>query len=401
MIISNLKKRLMQRSDKPNQDVLSAMIIEFNKYRSLYESSPDLYRTIDTEGVILDCNKSYADALGYSKEEVIGITIFNHAADISLVALRSSFETWKETGHVSSREVWMRRKDGTTFPVSLSATNLYDEDGKLIGSNTTIRDITEVYEARKKLEDNERRIKEQFEELKKLDLLKDEFLAMVTHELKTPLVPIKGYVDMLLSEHIGPLNVSQRQKLEVVKNSTQCLLKIVYDLLEVQKIELGQLKLTKEMHDLSKIITDSIEKMRTDTNRYGITITTDLCTNLYCLCDSMRIEQIITNLLTNAIKFSPKDNGKIHVKLFREDNTHARIVVKDNGIGIEKDKLDKIFLKFYQTDTSLTREKGGSGLGLTISKGIVENHDGKIWAESEGRDKGTEIHIDLPCIASN
>ena len=171
MIISNLKKRLMQRSDKPNQDVLSSMIIEFNKYRSLYENSPDLYRTIDTEGVILDCNKSYADALGYSKEEIIGITIFNHVADISLVALRNSFETWKETGHVSSREVWMRRKDGTTFPASLSATNLYDEDGKLIGSNTTIRDITEVYESRKKLEDNERRIKAQFEELKKLDLL--------------------------------------------------------------------------------------------------------------------------------------------------------------------------------------------------------------------------------------
>lgn len=391
----------MQRSDKSNQDVLSALIIEFNKYRNLYESSPDLYRTIDTDGTILDCNQSYADTLGYSKEEIIGVTIFHHVADISLVSLRNSFETWKEAGHVSSREIWMRRKDGTTFPASISATNLYDEDGKLIGSNTTIRDITEVYEARKKLEDNERRIKEQFEELKKLDLLKDEFLAMVTHELKTPLVPIKGYVDMLLSEHVGSLNAAQRQKLEVVKNSTQNLLKIVYDLLEVQKIELGQLKLTKEMHDLSKIIKESIEKMKADINRYGITITTDLCENLNCLCDSMRTEQVLTNLLTNAIKFSPKGNGKIHVKLFREDDTHARIVVKDNGIGIQKDKLDKIFLKFYQTDTSLTREKGGSGLGLAISKGIIENHGGKIWAESEGRDMGTEIHIDLPCMASN
>ena len=376
------------------------MIIEFNKYRSLYENSPDLYRTIDTEGIILDCNKSYADALGYSKEEIVGMAIFNHVADDSLVALRNSFETWKETGHVSSREVWMRRKDGTTFPASLSATNLYDEDGKLIGSNTTIRDITEIYESRKKVEDNEKRIKEQFEELKKLDLLKDEFLAMVTHELKTPLVPIKGYVDMLLSEHIGPLNAAQRQKLEVVKNSTHCLLKIVYDLLEVQKIELGQLKLTKEMHDLSKIINDSIEKMKPDANRYGITITTDLCSGL-CLCDSMRIEQIITNLLTNAIKFSPKGSGKIHVKLFREDNTHARIIVKDNGVGIEKDKLNKIFLKFYQIDTSNTREFGGTGLGLAICKGIIENHGGKIWAESEGRDKGTEIHIDLPSMMSN
>ena len=387
-----------QNSEKSRQELWKKRITESYKYRDFYDNSPDLFRTIDVDGIILDCNKSYAESLGYSKQEIIGKSIFEHVADVSLDALHRSFETWKKTGHVSSREIWMKRNDGTTFLALLSATSLYSKDGKLIGSNTAIKDISEIYEARKKLEESEMRIKEQLAELKKLDLLKDEFLAMITHELKTPLVPIKGYVDMLLSEHLGTLTGAQRQKLEIVKNSTQCLLKLVYDLLDVQKIELGKLKLTKEVHDISKIIRDAIEKMRIDANHYSITITADLCCSLYCLCDNMRIEQVLTNLLTNALKFSPKGIGKIHVELSIEDDNHAKIIIKDNGVGIQKDKLDKIFMKFYQVDTSNTREVGGTGLGLAICKGIIENHGGKIWAQSEGYGRGAEIHILLPLV---
>jgi len=247
------------------------------------------------------------------------------------------------------------------------------------------------------LSHTEQKYKNLYDELQKLSLLKDDFLAMITHELKTPLVPIKGYIDILMSEKIGPINEEQKKKLEIVSSSTRSLLRLISDLLDAQKIELGQLKLNKDVHDLAEIVTNSVNKMKPDADQYGITITTDLGNPIPLVCDNVRIEQVLSNLIANSLDFCPKQNGKINIKLFSE-NRHVGIIVKDNGIGIAKESLDKIFVKFYQVDTSTTREHGGTGVGLSVCKGIVEGHAGKIWAESDGRDKGAEIHILLPGI---
>ncbi len=126
-------------------------------------------------------------------------------------------------------------------------------------------------------------------------------------------------------------------------------------------------------------------------------MSTQLQPDLFCMCDSMRIEQVIHNLLSNAIDFCPKENGQISIVLHAEEE-NAKIIVKDNGVGISENKLDQIFVKFYQIDTSVTREHGGSGLGLVVCKGIIEAHGGKIWAESEGAGKGSEIHMLLPLM---
>ena len=390
MIYSILKK-------KTEQLVKMEKEIAADKYRSFYEGMPDLCRTINEEGIILDCNMVYTRSLGYTKEEVIGKSIFEHTSEKNLDAMNESFEQWKKTGKVSNKDIWFKRKDGTIFPVLLNATTLTDDKGKLIGSNTVIRDITDIYEARKKLEDSERQIKEQLTNLQKLNSLKDDFLAMITHELKTPLVPIKGYIDILISEKIGPINEEQKKKLEIVSSSTRSLLRLISDLLDAQKIELGQLKLNKDVHDLAEIVTNTVNKMKPDADRYGITMTTDLGNPIALLCDNARIEQVLSNLIFNSLDFCPKPNGKINIKLFSE-NKHAGIIVKDNGIGISKESLNKIFVKFYQVDTSTTREHGGTGIGLSVCKGIVEGHGGKIWAESDGKDKGAEIHIMLPGV---
>src|SRR5713226_4523185 len=122
------------------------------KYRTLYENSLALCRKINTNGIIIDCNKSYAERLGYTKEEIIGTSIFKYSANNDIEAMIDSFETWKKTGKVKNREIWLKTKDGTAFPTLISANNLYDENGSLIGSNTIIEDISEVYEARKKIE---------------------------------------------------------------------------------------------------------------------------------------------------------------------------------------------------------------------------------------------------------
>ncbi|MDC8452541.1 MAG: PAS domain-containing sensor histidine kinase [Candidatus Nitrosotalea sp.] len=365
------------------------------KYRNLYDGSPVLFRTIDLNGIIIDCNVLYADSLGYSKKEIIGKSIFDHVAKQSVDALTKSFKQWKKTGTVKSNEVWLQRKNGTIFPTLLSATNLYDGKGKLIGSNTALRDITEIHDAQKKIKAHEFKMKEQLAQLKKLDALKDDFLTMITHELKTPLVPIMSYVDIILSETFGKLNEEQKKRLEIIRTSTGSLLKLISDLLDTQKIELGQLVLNKDMHDLNKIIRGVVDKIKLHVDRNNIILTMDLEKQVPVLCDDSRMDQVISNLILNSLDFCPKQNGKITIRLYSEKN-NAHVIVKDNGIGITRENIDKIFVKFYQVDASMTREHGGTGMGLAVCKGLVEGHGGKIWAESEGRGKGADIHILLP-----
>src|SRR5579885_2636102 len=232
-------------------------------------------------------------------------------------------------------------------------------------------------------------------DLKNVEKSKDEFIAMITHELKTPLVPIKGYSELLLSGYIGTINGQQEERLNVIKSSSESLLRLINDLLDVQKIELGQLKLDMQKNNLGNIIKDAINKISPLTERKGVYIMPELEENVTCLCDKKRIEQVLYNLFLNSIDFVPKESGRISIKL-EHQNGEAEITIKDNGIGIEKEKLDKLFVKFYQIDTSSTREHKGTGLGLSISKGIVSNHGGKIWVESEGLGKGAEFHIRLP-----
>lgn len=388
------KKINQQYEDLKNANILLAAAEQ--KFRSLYDTSPDLMRTIDNDGTIIDCNDAYALNLGYEKRKVVGMSIFEHTAEQSLDNIGQSFDSWKSGQRIINKEIWMKRKDGTTFPALLSATTFYGNDGKM-RSNTVIKDITELYNARKKIEENEARIREQYDALREIDKSKEEFLTMITHELKTPLVPIQGYVDILLTDTFGTLTDAQRQRLDIIKSNSRNLSKLMTDLLDVQKIELSQLRISKTRHNLADVIYNMVENIKPTVEKYNVQILTQLQPELFCLCDSLRIEQVINNLINNAIDFCPKDNGKIFIKLYAEGE-NARIIVKDNGIGISKNKLDQIFVKFYQIDTSVTREHGGSGLGLVVCKGIVEAHRGKIWAESEGEGKGAEIHILLPLV---
>jgi signal transduction histidine kinase len=286
------------------------------------------------------------------------------------------------------------KKNGTVFPVLLSATTFYEGDGQM-RSNTIIKNITELYDARKKIEENEAHIRDQYEQLRRTDKSKEEFLTMITHELKTPLVPIQGYIDILLTDAFGTITDAQRQRLEIIKLNAHTLSKLMTDLLDVQKIELGQLRVSKELHNMVDVLDGGVENMKPVMEKYRIRMFTQLQPGIFCMCDSMRIKQVIHNLISNAIDFCPKENGQISIGLHAE-GANAKIIVKDNGIGISESKLDQIFVKFYQIDTSVTREHGGTGLGLVVCKGIIEAHGGKIWAESKGQNKGSEIHILLP-----
>lgn len=223
-------------------------------------------------------------------------------------------------------------------------------------------------------------IKEKEEEARKTDIAKDEFLAMITHELKTPLVPIQGYSDILLNEHLGKLTDKQKERISIIKSSSETLLSIISDLLDAQKLDLGQLRMIKEKKDIKNTIMKAIEIMQPEAEANNIKITTN-ATSLIIDHDSERISQVITNLIKNSVIAIQPNPGNIEV-IMQDSMEEVRISIKDDGIGIPENKQKDLFKKFYQVDATLTRERGGSGLGLAICKGIIENHLGEISVQS-------------------
>ncbi len=224
-------------------------------------------------------------------------------------------------------------------------------------------------------------IKQKTEEAKETDISKDEFLSMITHELKTPLVPIQGYVDILLGEHLGPVNEKQKDRLKIIKSSAEALLRIISDLLDAQKLDLGKLVVKKENRDIKDTIQMAIESLQPRATENKITIKQHVDKEILVPHDTERIRQVITNLLKNGLDVVKPNTGVIEV--FVEDSeSQLKVIINDNGPGIPVEKQKDLFKKFYQVDTSLTREVGGSGLGLAICKGLIEEHGGIISVES-------------------
>ena len=239
-----------------------------------------------------------------------------------------------------------------------------DEIGELVETFNTMSDT----------------IKEKEEEARKTEIAKDEFLAMITHELKTPLVPIQGYVDILLSEHLGKLTDKQKERIEIIKSSSETLLSLISDLLDAQKLELGQLKMRKENTNIKDTVTHAIEIFLPQAQKNKIQIISNMG-DFSIEHDPARIKQVMTNLIKNSLTAVEPEKGKIEISM-KNMPQEIQIIVKDNGLGIPLNKQSDLFKKFYQVDASLTREKGGSGLGLSICKGIMENHGGSITAKS-------------------
>ena len=232
-------------------------------------------------------------------------------------------------------------------------------------------------------------------ELEQIKKSKNEFVTMIVHDLKNPIVPIISLSDILLSNALGDLTPKQADRIKMIKSSATSLENLIQDLLDSQKAELGRLHLNLLENNLSEIVQNSISKFKPEFDTKEITIETNIASNISCVCDKIRIEQVITNMLLNSLDFVSEKIGKILISL-ESDNHTAKITIKDNGIGIEKDQLDKLFVKFYQIKHDMTRKYGGTGLGLAVSNEIVALHRGRIWAESDGIGTGSTFFIELP-----
>jgi len=239
-------------------------------------------------------------------------------------------------------------------------------------------------------------LKQQAAQLRQLDREKEEFSAMITHELKTPLVPVIGYSELLLDGTLGDLTEKQKQKMRTIHDSASSLSRLISDLLDARKLELGKLKLFVSNCSIKEIIEHCLDGLALAAQSKGVSILYSLSDNTLTVdCDSKRIEQVLYNLLTNALKFVPAQTGKIEIRADKTFDSSILFSIRDNGVGIPKEKQQNLFKKFYQADTSLTRNVGGTGLGLAISKGIIEAHKGQIWFESE-EGKGSTFSFIIP-----
>lgn len=225
------------------------------------------------------------------------------------------------------------------------------------------------------------KLEKAYQELQKLDQLKDELVQNVSHELRTPLTFIKGYVELILEQDLGPLNEAQRESLSIVAEKTTALTRLVSDIIFFQQIERESLELAPHsLRDVAKLALQACEVAGANA---GIALRLDAPDVAPPITiDRDRINQVFDNLLGNAIKFSPR-GGTITIGV-EDQGDHWRLSVADTGVGIPADKLRKVFDRFYQVDGSATRRFGGAGLGLAIAKRIVESHGGEIWVESDG-----------------
>src|SRR5579864_2790775 len=246
---------------------------------------------------------------------------------------------------------------------------------------------------KEKLQAEKTDTKELLEKLK--GVAKDEFSAMITHELNTPLVPILGYCKMFKTSMLGELNQEQLEAIKIIQKNTKRLGILISDIMDARKLDLNQLRF--KINDLS--LDDFFSSLESDyktileIKRCKFTINT-YAKNLVIKTDMARLRQVFDNLISNSIKFVPENNGKIEVGCIKENNNIV-FYVKDNGIGIPQEKQKELFHKFYQIDTSERRPAGGTGLGLAISRGIIEKLNGVISVESDGK-TGTVFYIKFP-----
>jgi PAS domain S-box-containing protein len=370
------------------------LTITEKRYKTLYEKTPVLLRTITVEGILTDCNEAYARSLGYTKEETIGMSFYDHTAERSIKELTSSLESWKTTHDVSQKEIWMKRKDGSIFPTLLSGASIYDEHGNVIGRTVALTDMSEIYDARKKLEEKEIRIRAQYDELKKLDVAKEEFTSMISHELKTPLTPIMGWCQALQNPKIlGDLTPKQLQAVSAIQSNAVKLRDLVGDMLDSQKLDMKRMKFDHKYVDVTEMMNFMTKNLASVMEPKHIQFVNSTEEGLVLKSDKSRLEQVLNNIILNAMDFVP-ENGRIDIKA---ENQEGKILftIKDNGIGIPKDKQHNLFKQFYQLDTTATRKHGGSGLGLSICRGIVEALGGKIWVESD-TGMGSIFHFTIP-----
>ncbi|MCM2276726.1 MAG: HAMP domain-containing histidine kinase, partial [Oligoflexia bacterium] len=238
-----------------------------------------------------------------------------------------------------------------------------------------------------------RRIDGKLFELKRVDDLKTEFISTVSHELRTPLTSIAGYTQLLSQGDAGPVNETQREFLEIVDTNVRRLSELINDLLDIEKIQAGKIHLARERVDLGGVLAECVDTFRLLASRKGLALELRVAAREpFVIGDRARLVQIFMNLLSNAVKYT--DRGRIEV-VAEERDFALSVEIRDSGIGISAEEREGLFEKFYRTKSAALSRQGGTGLGLAVTRALVEGHQGKIRVESEPG-KGSVFAVRLP-----
>lgn len=342
----------------------------------------------DHNGTITYANDKFCDISKYTRDEIIGQ---NHRI------LKSGYHSpefyagiWKQItkGQIWKGDIKNKAKDGSYYWVKTTIVPFIGYDGKPKQYIAIRIDITNQ-------KNQEERLQYVLNELKEADRLKEEFSTMVSHELKTPLTPIKGYCEMLMDPQVfGELNQDQKEAVKEIERNAMRLERLIGDILDVQKLDMGKMVINKEQFDITQFLAEVKNDLSSMFVDKQITLIIKSKTSDSITSDKNRLRQVIDNLVKNSVDFVAPKTGVIEIQVERKKDSMI-FSVKDNGIGIPKELHHRLFKKFYQVDTSHTRKHGGTGLGLVVCKGIVEQLGGKIWFESEV-EKGTIFYFSIP-----
>jgi len=333
---------------------------------------------IDPTGIILSWNTGAERLKGYKADEIIGrsFTTFYSPAEVERNEPAQHLEVAAREGRTED-EGWRIRKDGTRFWANVVLTALRDETGTLVGFAKVTRDLTERHAAEAQALADARRVSA----AEAADRAKSEFLAAMSHELRTPLNAIGGYAELIELGIGGPISDQQREYLGRIRSSQQYLLGIITDLLNYSRIEAGQVTYDMGPCSLHAVVQAVLPMVEPQAAARGLVIR-NRCSgsDLVGWADRVRVEQIVVNLLTNAVKFTPP-GGRISV-LCTSTAERVFVTVQDNGPGIATDRLEAIFEPFVQLGRSLTSAHEGAGLGLAISRDMARAMDGNVTVVS-------------------
>jgi PAS domain S-box-containing protein len=354
--------------------------INTQKLESILDNVFEGIVSINASGTVASFNKSAEEIFGYDASDVIGKNVKMLMPEPYHSEHDGYLHNYKTT-HVKKiigigREVLGQRKDKTTFPLYLAVTEIqYDDEPLFIG---LVRDLSEQ---------------------KHLEKMKNEFISTVSHELRTPLTSIQGSLSLINSGVMGEVNEKIKPLLSIALNNSERLISLINDILDIEKIESGKMEFDFQEYNLVTLIEEALQMNAGYAKKYGVNM--EFITNekkVLAHVDKNRFQQVMSNLLSNAIKYSPKSEA-VKIKLSLEKQS-VKVEVIDKGEGIDKEFQKRIFQKFAQADASNTKQKGGTGLGLNITKAIVEQMGGTIGFEPE-QDKGTRFYFTLPIAEKN
>jgi len=353
---------------------------------AIVESSDDAIVSKDLTGRVTSWNRGAERLFGYSEQEMVGQSIRvivprDRQAEEDEVLAR--IRVGEKVEHY---ETLRQRKDGTLLPVSLTVSPIVDGRGRVIGASKIARDITD-----RKLAELERT--RLLASVQDANRVKDEFLATLSHELRTPLNAILGYLRMVREGAVD--DDRQPQALEIIERNALSLKQMVEDILDVSGIVSGKIRLDVQDCDLMGVVREAVETVRPTADAKGVRLEAVAGPEPMVVAgDPVRLQQVVWNLLANAVKFTGR-GGTVRVQLER-GNDHVNMFVTDTGVGIATEFLPHVFERFRQADGGLSRERGGLGLGLAIARHLMELHGGSIRASSDGLGQGATFTLTLP-----